>query len=323
LGPRTDDVEAYTAYLKGLFHWNRRTVEELKKSIAHFTDAIDLDPRFGPSYAGLADAYTVLGMYGAHAPEAVMPRARDSALRALSIEPNLAEAFVSKGCVEAVYDWKWQDAEASFRTGLELDPNYALGHQWFAANCLTPLQRFDEAIDEIDQALRIDPTSPVANTTKGIVYYFARDYENALVSYRNSLEIEPNFPITYHFMGQAQLQLSQVDEALDSIQRALRQYGESSNMLASLCHACAGSGKSTDAEEILERLLALAAQRYVSSYDLASACLAVGRDREALENLKKALEERSYLLIYVQIDPIFDLLKDSPEFLEMARKVVP
>ncbi len=192
----TDNVDAYNAYLKGRYYWNKRTVENLQKSIGHYNEAINIDPNYALAYAGLADTYTILGIYGARPPLEVMPKAMQAAQKALQIDDNLAEARVSLGCLHAVHNWNWQSAELEFKKGIELNPDYPIAHHWYAINYLVPMGRFDDAVVEILKALHLDPVSMVINTTVGITYYFARQYKTATVYHTKALEMDPNFAMT-------------------------------------------------------------------------------------------------------------------------------
>ena len=317
----TDDSEAYTAYLKGRFHWNQRTVESLKQSIGYFTEAIDLDAGFASAYSGLADAHIILGMYGAYSPAEVMPRAKDSATRALEIDERLAEAHVSLGCIEAVYDWRWGAAESQFLRGIELNSNYATAHHWYCVNHLIPLGRFEEARNEIREALRLDPVSLAINATLGLTHYFAGEYDQAIKEFERALAMDANFPIANFFLGQALSQKSQPEEALPFFRRAIELYGQSPNMMASYANSAARAGNQTAAEETLDDLLRLSEERYVSSYDLALVLLGLGRDQEALARLDQAFSERSYLLVYLNVEPMLERLRTVPQFQNLSRRI--
>jgi len=317
----TENVEAYSDYLKGRYHWNKRTAEALKKSIEYFDQAIEEDPQYAPAFAGLADAYIILGLYGASPPQFVMPKAKAAASKALEIDRDLAEAHISLGCIKSVYDWDWRGAEEAFRAGIELNPNYAIAHHWYAINYLTPHGRFDDAIKEINRALDLDPISLVINTTVGLVHYFARQFDSAIDVFRKTLEVEPNFAMAHFFLGQTYTQKKMFNEALAKFEEANRLFGGSTNMKATYGTAAALAGKKDKAAEILDSLLETSREKYVSSYDIAAIYAGLGSRDKAFEWLEKAIDEHSYLLIYLNVDPILDGLRDAKRFKDIKKKM--
>jgi serine/threonine protein kinase/Flp pilus assembly protein TadD len=318
----TDNVEAYSTYLRGRFYWNKRTAESLKTSIEYFESAIKMDPQYALAYSGLADAYIVLGLYGRYSPIEVMPKALEAAGQALQIDDLLPEAHISLGCTQAVYEWNWLEAEKQFLRGIELKPEYAGAHNWYAINFLAPLSRFDEAIVEIKQALELEPSSLVINATVGLTYYFARQYDVAIDHFMRALDMDPDFPVTNFFLGRALVQKSQFKEAIDHFQRALKFYGDSTNMLATFGHAAALANKKDTARKVLDQLLDLSKKMYVSSYDIASIHCGLGDTDQALSWLEKALDEHAYLLVYVNIDPILDPMRNQKRFRVLVNKIL-
>jgi serine/threonine protein kinase len=318
----TDNVEAYSTYLRGRFYWNKRTAESLKTSIEYFESAIKMDPQYALAYSGLADAYIVLGLYGRYSPIEVMPKALEAAEQALQIDELLPEAHISLGCTQAVYEWKWSEAEKQFKRGIELKPEYAGAHHWYAINFLAPLSRFEEAIKEIKNALELEPSSLVVNATVGLTYYFARKYDAAIDHFKRTLDMDPDFPVTNFFLGRAYVQKSKYKEAIDHFQRALKFYGDSTNMLATFGHAAALANKKDMARKVLDQLLDFSKKMYVSSYDIASIYCGLGDTDQALSWLEKALDEHAYLLIYVNVDPILDPLRDQERFRVLINKIL-
>ncbi len=317
----TDNVEAYSTYLRGRFYWNKRTAESLEKSIEYFQSAIRIDPQYALAYAGLADAYIVLGLYGRYSPTEVIPRALQAAEHALQIDEMLPEAHVSLGCARAIYEWKWQEAEEQFKKGIELKPDYALAHQWYSINLLTPLGRFEEADQEVKKALELEPSSLAINATVGLNYYFARRYDEAIDHFHHTLDMDPDFPVTNFFLGRVYVQKAKFKEAIEHFQKALKFYGDSTNMLATFGHAAALANKVDLAHKVLEQLLDISRKMYVSSYDIASIYCGLGNIDQALSWLEKAVEEHAYLLIYLHIDPIMDPLRKDARFEVLLNKI--
>lgn len=317
----TENVEAYSSYLRGVFYLNKRTAESLKTSIEYFQSAIKIDSRYALAYSGLADAYIVLGLYGRSSPSEVMPKALQAAEQALQIDELLPDAHISLGCARAVYDWKWSEAEERFKRGIDLKPEYAETHHWYAINLLTPLSRFAEAEQEIKQALDLEPSSLVIHATVGLVYYFARQTDAAIDHFHHALDLNPDFPVTNQFLGQAYVQKSRFTEAIDYFQRALKFYGDSNNALANYGYAAACAGKKDVARKVLKQLLDASKKRYVSSYDIATVYCGLGETDKALSALEKALDEHAFLLIYLNVDPLMEPLRHQDRFQMLRTKI--
>jgi serine/threonine protein kinase/lipoprotein NlpI len=310
----TENVNAYTSYLKGRFHWNKRTKIELDKSIKYYRAALEEDPDYALAYAGLADTYTILGIYGALSPAEVMPKAMTEAKRSMQIDDQLAESHVSLGCVQSVYQWDWKGARQEFERGIGLNPGYALAYQWYAVNYLVPLGKFKEAIETISKGIRLDPISLVINTTIGVIHYFQRSYEEAIDCYTKALELDPNFAPAHFFLGQSLAQKKMFQEAVEHLMKAIELFGESNNMLANFAYAAAQGGKTEHANKALNKLLQLSGRKYVSAYDIALIYVGLRQNREALKWLVKAYEEKAYLMVYLKVDPAMDPLRGKVKF---------
>ena len=317
----TENVEAYSDYLRGRYHWNKRTSDAVKRSIDYFNLAIEKDQQYALAFAGLADAYIILGLYGALPPKFVMPKAKAAAQDALEIDQELAEAHTSLGCIKSVFDWDWEGAEKELKQGIDLNPNYALAHHWYAINYLTSMGRFEEAVEEIKKALDLDPISLVINTTVGLVYYFASEYEKAKDIFLQTLEVESNFAMAHFFLGQTYTQKKEYDKALVEFEEANQLFGGSTNMLATYGTTEALAGKKGDATSMLESLLSTSKEEYVSAYDIAMIYTGLGDIDQAFNWLEKAVEEHSYLLIYLNVDPILDPLRSDKRFNTIQKKM--
>ena len=317
----TDNIEAFSAYLRGRFHWNKRTADSLEKSIDYFRLAIELDPAYALAYCGLADAYIILGIYGKFTPSQVMPQAIQAINTALKFDQTIPEANISLGCVESIYNWNWREAEKHFQGGIKLNPNLAIGHQWYAINYLCPMGRFDEARIAVQKAFELEPVSLVINATVGLVLYFSRQYDEAVEYLKKTLEIEPEHPVTNFFLGRAYVQQSRYPEAMNHFQQGLKSYGDSTNMLATFAHASALAGQQDLAEKILKQLLELSERMYVSAYDIASVYVGLKNHEKALNWLEKGYRERAYLLVYLETDPIMDELRDEERYQKIAKKI--
>lgn len=317
----TENMEAYNFYLKGRYHWNKRTIDEIKKGMRLFKKAIEKDTQYALTYAGLADTYNILGIYGAFSPNLVMPKAIRAAQKALELDPELAEAHISLGCARAIYEWDWAEAEPLYQKGLSLNSEYATAYHWYAINYLTPLGRFAESMEMMKKALALDPISLVINSAVGVQFYFARNYDAAIEYYHETLELDPGFGLAQFFLGQAYLQKGLHERALTQYDKALKLSGESMNVLAAIGHASAVAGKEENALRILNKLLKASEDRYVSAYDVATICAGLNYKDQALDWLEQAFTERAYLMIYLGVDPVMDSLRNEPRFRELLKKM--
>ena len=318
----TENVEAYSHYLRGRFYWNKRTTDSIRSAVGHFEAAIQIDPDYALAYSGLADAHIVLGLYGRVAPAEGMPRAIEAAQRALTIDEWLPEAHISLGGARAIYQWQWREVEQAFIRGIKLKPDYAGAHHWYAINLLTPLGRFEEAVREAQRALELEPFSLAIHAAVGLVYYFSRRYEDAIKYFKQALDKDPDFPATLFFLGQVYVQMARYQEAMDFFQQAMKIDSDNTNMRATYGHAAAASGKTADARALLEELLTLSQKQYVSAYDIASIYIGLGEKETALSWLEKAADERAYLLSYLKVDPILDRLREEKRFQMVADKIM-
>ncbi|MEE9169606.1 MAG: tetratricopeptide repeat protein, partial [bacterium] len=310
----TENLEAYNLYLQGRYYWAKRTEEDLNKGIEFFNQAIDIDPDYALAYSGLADSHIMLGTYGALAPKKTMPKAEKAALNALRIDESLAEAHASLGCFRAIYNWDWSTAEQDFRRAIELNPSYATAHHWYAINCLVPQKRFDEAFAHMKRARDLDPLSHFINASMGLLHYFSGQYDLAIENYQKTIDMEPNFGVAHFFQGQAYLKQAKYREAITAFVEAIALHGDSTNMLANLTNAYAVMGKNDGARKRLSQLLDMAKDRYVSEYDVAIIHASFGEHDKAFEWLEMARSERSYLLIYLNVDPMMQNLRPDPRF---------
>jgi serine/threonine-protein kinase len=317
----TDNLEAYTLYLKGRYFCNLRTTDGLNQGIQYFEQAIDKDPKYAKAHGGLADAYLLLGIYGEIPPNESMPKAKAAAMKALEMDATLAEPHTSLGCIRAVYDWDFPGAEIEFKRSIELDPGYPTSHHWYAINCLAPLGRMEEAITELEIAQKLDPLSLIINASLGLQFYYARRFDEAIEQFRITLEMDPNFAMAHFFLAETYIQRKSFPEAIAAIQKAISLYGGSVNMSAMLGYVFARSGRKEEAQKKLDNLNDRSNQQYVSAYDRAVVCTGLGNNDQAFEWLEKAFQERSYLLVYLKVDPVLDSLRTDPRFDAILKKM--
>jgi eukaryotic-like serine/threonine-protein kinase len=317
----TRSVEAYDLYLRGRHLWNRRQVDDLRRSVGYFERALAADPGFALAAAGLADAFVILGIYGADEPEHAMRRARDAADRALQMDPGMPEALTARACVRASFDWDWSAAEREFLQVTRSAPLYGTAHQWFAMHCLAPLGRFDEALRELGLATEIDPLSPAVRASRGAVHYFAGRPAEAVAEYRTVIETHPEFSLARYFLGQALEAMGSAEAAVVEIEEAARVSGRPSEVVAALGHALASAGNAEGAANVLAELEGRAARAYVSPVLLAQVHVGLGDRARALAALERAHTQRAADLIWLGVRPVFAPLHGEPAFASLLGTV--
>jgi serine/threonine protein kinase/Tfp pilus assembly protein PilF len=315
----TDNTEAYQLYLKGRYFWNKRDKESLNNGIRSFQEAIQIDPAYALAYSGMADSYALLADIGAVAPNDAMPRAKAAAEKAIELDNELAEGYTSSGFVKLAYDWDWPSAERDFKRAIELNPNYATAHQWYASYLLQ-MGRYNDATEEIKRAQQLDPLSLIINANKGYYLYFARQYDAAIEQYRKTLEIDPNFGVGRFYLGQAYVQKRMYAEAVAEFQKLITSPGEDLETAAALAYAYARSGRRDEAQKILSEMMELSKSRYVSPLYVATIYTGLGDKDRAVEWLNKAYEGRHPGLVLIKIDPMFDDLRGDARFQELLKR---
>ena len=316
----TESNEAYQLYLKGRFYWNKRTAEALKKSIENFNQAIDKDPRFALAYAGLADCYVVPA--NRLAPREAMPKAKAAAIRAVELDETLAEAHASLGRVLAAYDWDWASAEKEYKRAIELNPRYAVAHQWYGG-WFQAMGRNNEAISERKRAQELDPLSSVINFELGLAFYYARDYDHAIEQFQKTLELDHNFPPALNFLPAAYEQKGMYSEAVAQFKKAIPLTGGSEWTLsrAGLGHVYAVTGKKSEARTVLNELKQSAKQEYLPAPSVALIYAGLGEKDQAFAWLDKGYEDRSFQMQWIKIEPRWDSLRSDPRFQDLLRRV--
>ena len=318
-GPKKEDApprnfEAYNLYLKGRYFWNKRTEPGLKEGAAHFREAIEKDPGYARAWSGLADSYLLLGIYGLEPPREVMPMARAAAERALVLDGTLADVHASLGCLRALYEWRWREAEAEFQRALALDPQSATAHQWHAINSLAPQGRFQEAFAEAGQARELDPLSPAIHASVGLLHYFRGDAGAAIATYEQILKMDPGFAMACFFLGLAQVQQGKANEAVASLEKAIHLSGGTPEMTSALGYAFAAGGETGRARQELAALREARERQYVSPVLLAQVHTGLGEAGEAFQWLETAWSECAADLSFVAVRPTFAPLRESAAF---------
>jgi tetratricopeptide (TPR) repeat protein len=317
----TANPEAYQSYLRGRYFLNKRTSNGIKQAMNQFQQAIERDPKFALGHSGLADCYIALTFYNFASPHETMPKAKEAAKHALTLDEGVAEAHISLGNILINYDWNWSAAEKEFKRGQELKPSYATGHQWYATHYLTTTGRFEEAIGEMKKALELEPASLIMNTFMGATLYYAGRYDEAIDQCRKTIEMDPNFAVAHWHLGLAYEQKQLFGEAIEELRKAVSLSGDSPLMRAALGHAYAKSQKKDEANKILGEFNQLSKEQYISPYEVAAIHVALGQNDEAFQLLEKAYAEHSFHLVYLNVRPQFKSVSSDPRFQDLVRRI--
>jgi TolB-like protein/DNA-binding winged helix-turn-helix (wHTH) protein/Flp pilus assembly protein TadD len=317
--PRQISPEAYEAYLKGRYYWNKRTGESMQKAEQYFEQAIDKDPTYAAAYSGVADCNSGLTWHGFKSPAEALPKAYAAARKALEINPESAEAHASLG-LAMTHSWDWTGAEAEFRRALQLDPQYANAHHWYG-DYLSIRRRHGEALAEAKRALELDPLNLMISTWVGLRYYMARDYSRAIDQNRNSVELDPNFAAAHLLLGEDYREAGLHSEAVNELKKAANLSGDSPLYTAQVAVALAVEGRSGDALRIAHELEAISRKRYVSPYGVAQIYAALNKNEDTFKWLEAAYEDHAVWMGYLAVDPIFDRYRSDERFKDLLRRV--
>jgi tetratricopeptide (TPR) repeat protein len=312
--------EAFEAYLKGRFFWNKRTAEDLQRSVEYFNRAIERDPNYAQAFSGLADAYALLGdwEYGVFAPREALPKARVAATKALQLDSALSEAHVSLAFYLDAFDWDLPSAEKEFRRGIELNPGYATAHHWFAWH-LSVSGRNREAIAELKKAQSLDPLSLIINADLAELLLIGHLYDESIQQSRKTIELDKSFPLAHNQLGVAYLQQHMYEDAIAELQEAVKLSAGSPTCMANLGRAYALSGRKNEAGRVLTDLSTRARPGASNAAEVASIYAALGDRSEAMNWLDKGYEERFNPSVLLR--PGFDPLRADRRFQDLERRV--
>jgi tetratricopeptide (TPR) repeat protein len=310
--------EAYDLYLKGQYYWNKRTPESLRQAIDYFQQATAKDPNYARAYAGLADSYALIGGYSGRTQTEFMPKARTAALRALEIDESLPEAHTALALIVQNNDWDWQTAEKEYRRAIELNPNYATAHHWYAEH-LAWQGRFDEALRESERARELDPLSLIIAADNGAILYYSRQYERAIQQFRTVLEMEPRFPRA-DIVISAYVEKGMFAEALADIEK-WRRPQDAAWKWSALSYVYGRSGQLSQARSALEKLQVWNRRQQVDPGLILWAYLGIGDKDQVFAWLEKAYSQHSNILMTLKVEPGYDSLRGDPRFQDLLRRV--
>ncbi len=316
----TDNIRAYSLYLRGRYAWNQRTGSAIAEAIGYFEQAIAEDPGYALAYTGLADCYALALDYRAVPVGEGMRRAREEAEHALALDDSLAEAHTSLGWVTFIHQWDWPGAEVHFRRAIELDPRYATARQWYSW-FLAAQGRLSEALAQGKAAAELDFASVSIRRSMAWLHYYSRHPERGIEHLDRALAMNPTAMETHLILGLLLTQLGRYDEADAALTDALQSIGIDTHAMAALAHIAMLRGRRAEAEAMRGRLLALQQTRYVSPTDLARINIVLGDFDAAFAMLERCWDERRGWLAYLRVEPLLDPLRGDPRFAVLLRKM--
>jgi len=314
------DPQAYEAYLKGRYFWNKRTGDDLKKAVEHFSHAIEIDPGYASAYSGLADSYALMGdwEYGALPPQEAFPKAKTAATKALVLDDKLSEAHTSLAFILDLFDWSWASAEQEYRRALALNPGYATAHHWYAWHLMV-MGRNDEGIAELRKAESLDPLSLIISADLADALCIARRYDESLSQSRKTIAMDAHFVVAHYQMGQALVQLRRFDEAIAEFRRAVELSGHDATVESNLANAYAVSGRKEEARKIARDLEKRQPQNPSTAANIALIHVGLGDNAQAMLWLNRAYQARFNPSILLR--PGFDPLRSDPRFQDLRRRI--
>ncbi len=318
---RAPNLACYNLCLQGRFHTNKRTIEGLRKSVERFEEAILADELCAEAYAGLADAYSLLADYGLMNPIEAVPKARAAAERALELDPQSAEANVSLAFVRSLFEWRWEEAEALYRTAIAVNPGYSRARHWYGVDFLALLGRCQDALSEVRMAHDLDPLSMIIREGLGYVHMICGDYPKALAVYRELTDMDPGFYKGHGSMGRVLSLMGKYDLAIEALERARKLGGDVPSILSALGEVLARAGRRAEALAVLKELEVMSRTRWVPAACFAILHLGLGDHSAALNYLEAATEGRELTVVALKVHPLYDPLRSEPRFVRLLERI--
>jgi TolB-like protein/Tfp pilus assembly protein PilF len=316
----TESPAAFDAFIKGRYYWNKRTETDFRRAVEYFDQAVAIDPKYALAYAGLADTYILLAVWGTEPPNISFPKAKEAVLKALDADPDLAEAHTSRAFIEWVYDWDFAAADREFDVALQLNPNYATAQHW-RSYYLVSMGRNDQAIEAIERARELEgPLSLGIMTDVGEIYCWAGRYDEAVEHLSDIIQREPQYAIAHYVLGITYLKNNMPINAIDELERA-RQLEDSPRITSALAYAYGAANEIGRARQLLAELKNISAYRYVSPFSIAIAEAGSGDDQAAIDRLEDAYAERSDAMAILMTHPLLARLHSDPRFIDLAKRV--
>jgi TolB-like protein/Flp pilus assembly protein TadD len=315
----TQNPDAYQHYLRGRYHWNKRTAEDMKKGLQEFQAAADIDPGYPLAYVGLADCYVLLEEYAGVPSNETLPKAQAFAQKALQIDDSIGEAHATLGLVNG-YMWRWAEAEVELKRAIELNPNYPTAYHWYNI-ILTNSGRYDEAMAVIKRAQELDPLSGIIGVNVGIIHLRKKDPSSAATEFKRIVEFDPNWWGGHFYLGASYLKLGRTEEALTELLKSVEMTNRSGRSIAFLGYAYGLMGRHREAQAIIKELGDKYARREATGQNLAAVYVGLGDKDEAFAWLEKDLQARSGDLVRISWYPPFDSLRSEPRFKDLLKRM--
>jgi len=311
--------EAYDLYLKGRYFWNKRTGDGFRQAADYFQQAIDKDPNYGRAYAGLADTFALMSTWYAGPQNELMPKARSAALRAIALDEGLAEAHASLALIRENYDYDWRGAEREFRRAIQLDPQYATAHQWYA-EFLSWQGRFENAYTESERARRLDPLSLIIASDYASILYSSRQYDKAAKQWGSVLELDPNFELARESMIPVYLQQGRYDDATEEVNRLAKRV-QGPWTLAWEVAVYSRAGRVEKARRALRKLELTPGSWPIRTPTLLLAYSGMSEKERVIDLLQRAYSDHSNAVVEIKVDPMYDSIRNDSRFQELMRRL--
>lgn len=323
LGEKTPvDTDAFSAYLQGRFHLNRRTIDGVARSIKYFEKAIMHDSAFALAYSGLADAYTLVGAagYGFMSAADATKNAKINVMKALELDNDLAEAHASLAYIKFRLEWKFDEAETEFKKAIELGPGYAQAHEWYALY-LSLRGRFNEALERMMRAQELNPLSTSISNGLGRIYYFMMDMKKAIAQFNKTIQMDPNYAEAHASLGMTYGLMEEYDKSIRAMKKALELSNRRLVILSRLAYYYAMAGRKDDALKIKQELDQRSNLEDVSPFYYFAVYAGLGDNDKAFELIEKAYKERFGLILYLKVDNSFNILKKDPRYVDLIKRI--
>jgi TolB-like protein/Tfp pilus assembly protein PilF len=318
--PHHLDAGANEAYLRGRYFWNQFTPEGYRKAISYFQQAIAQDSNFAEAYSGLADSYNFLVVMDSIPESEGHPKALEAARRAVSLGVNLAESHASLASALVRSEWNWSGAEDEYKRAIALNPSYSMAHRLYAA-LLGATRRPQEAWNQINEAMRLDPLSLPNNAEVVRTLYYARNYDQAIEQGQKAMQLDPNYVRTHFWMGRVYSQKRMHREAIAASEKILESMPDSTLGLTEMAYSLAAAGRRKEARQILRRLEGRSSSAFVPAYNFAVIHIALNEEEVAVRYMQQAYENRDWALVVLAVEPRLDPLRKDPRFQEILAKV--